>query len=139
MSAPARIISRMGSNIPPGLRRAITEQAGIVSRRQALVAGVPASTIASKVRHGMWQYVHPGVYYAFTGEVRWEARLWAAVLCAGPGALLSHETAAEILGLTDRRHPLIQVTVPASRRVKWPQGVAIHYSTFDYPRWRPQR
>jgi hypothetical protein len=129
----------MGSNIPPGLRRAITEQAGIVSRRQALVAGVPASTIASKVRHGMWQYVHPGVYYAFTGEVRWEARLWAAVLCAGPGALLSHETAAEILGLTDRRHPLIQVTVPASRRVKWPQGVAIHYSTFDYPRWRPQR
>ena len=103
------------------------------------MAGVPPSTVASKVGHGLWQQVHPGVYYAFTGEVRWEARLWAAVLYAGPGALLSHETAAEILGLTDRRHPVIQVAVPASRRVKPPQGVAIHYSSFDYPRWRPQR
>ena len=129
----------MESNIPPGLRRAIAEQAGTVTRRQALTAGVPPSTIASKVRHGLWQHVHPGVYYAFTGEVRWEARLWAAVLCTGRGALLSHETAAEILGLTDVRHPVIQVVVPASRRVKPPAGVAVHYSSLDYPRWRPRR
>ena len=31
------------------------------------------------------------------------------------------------------------MTIPASRRVRPPQGVAIHRSTFDYPRWRPQR
>jgi hypothetical protein len=129
----------MGSNIPPSLRRIIAEQAGVVSRRQVLSAGVSRSTIASKVKHGLWQQLHPGVYGAFTGAVTWEVRLWAAVLYAGPGALLSHETAAEVLGLTDRRSPAIQVTIPASRRVRPPQGVAIHRSAFDYPRWRPQR
>ena len=83
--------------------------------------------------------MHPGVYCTLTGAASWEARLWAAVLYAGPGALLSHETAAEVLGLTERTSPVIHVTIPASRRVRPPHGVAIHLSSFDYPRWRPQR
>jgi hypothetical protein len=139
MSAQVDIISRMGTKIPPGLRRIIAEQACVVSRRQVLRAGVPRSTIESKVKHGLWQQLHPGVYGAFTGVTPWAACLWAAVLYAGPGALLSHETAAEVLGLTDRRCPIIHVTIPARRRVKPPSGVAVHRSTFDYPRWRPQR
>jgi hypothetical protein len=129
----------MSNKIPPTLRGIIAEQAGMVSRRQVLRAGIAASTIRSKVQHGLWQQVHLGVYAAFTGPVAWEARLWAAVLYAGRGALLSHETAAEILQLTDRRFPVIQVTIPQSRRVKPPQGVRIHYSSVDYPRWRPMR
>lgn len=139
MSVQGSILGRMGSKIPPSLQRIAAEQAGVISRQQVLRAGVPRSTIISKIKHGLWQQLHPGVYGAFTGEISREARLWAAVLCAGPGALLSHETAAEILGLTDRRCPVIQVTVPASRRVRPPQGVAIHYSSFDHPRWRPLR
>ena len=139
MSAPVGIISRMGTKLPPGLRRIIAEQAGVVSRRQVLRAGVPRSTIESKVGHGLWQPLHPGVYGAFTGATPWAAGLWAAVLYAGPGALLSHETAAEVLGLTDRRCPVIHVTIPARRRVKPPSGVAVHRSYFDYPQWRPQR
>jgi len=129
----------MANKIPPALSGIIFEQAGIVSRRQVLRAGLARSTIDSKVRHGLWQQIHLGVYAAFTGPVAWEARLWAAVLYAGPGALLSHETAAEILHLTDRRCPVIQVTIPQSRRVRPPQGVRIHHSSFDYPRWRPLR
>ena len=139
MSARARILGRMGNTIPPSLRRIIAEQAGVVSRRQVLGAGVSRNTIVSKVDHGLWQRLHPGVYGTFTGPLSWEAGLWAAVLYAGPGALLSHETAAEILGLTSRRCPVIHVTIPASRRVRPPQGIAIHHSSFDYPRWRPQR
>lgn len=129
----------MGSSIPASLRRIIADQADMVSRRQVLQAGVSGSTVTSKVTHGLWQRLHPGVYGAFTGAANWEARLWAAVLYAGPGALLSHETAAEILGLTDRRCPVIQVTIPASRRVRPPEGVRIHLSSFNYPRWRPRR
>src|ERR1700760_4362934 len=139
MSALAGILGSMGSSIPPALRSAIAEQAGAVSRRQLLRAGFPRSTIDSKVKRGMWQQLHPGVYGTFTGVVPWRARLWAAVLYAGPGALLSHETAAEVLGLTDRRCPVIQVTIPASRHIRPPRGVVIHRSTFNYPRWRPQR
>jgi hypothetical protein len=139
MSVRGGILGRMGSKIPPGLHRIIVEQAGVVSRQQVLRAGIPRTTIISKIKHGLWQQLHPGVYGAFTGEVSWEARLWAAVLYSGRGSLLSHETAAEILGLTDRRCPVIQVMVPANRRVRPPQGVAIHYSSFEYPRWRPRR
>lgn len=129
----------MGNAVPPPLRGILTGQAGVVSRRQVLRLGLPGSIAVSKVRHGLWQQVHPGVYAAFTGTVTWEARLWAAVLYAGPDALLSHETAAEVLHLTDRRCPVIQVTIPHSRRVRPPDGVRIHRSSLDYPRWRPLR
>jgi hypothetical protein len=139
MSGASRILPPMGSEIPPGLRRIISEQAGTVSRRQVLRAGVSRSTIISKVAHGSWQQLHPGVYYAFTGTVSREAHLWAAVLYAGTGALLSHETAAEILGLTDRQCPSIHVTIPGNRRVRPPRGVTVHVSSFDYPLWRPPR
>src|ERR1700753_419214 len=99
MSAQARILGRMANTIPPGLRRVIAEQAGVVSRRQVLRAGVSRHLIVSRVRHGLWQQLHPGVYGAFTGALSREVRLWAAVLYAGPGALLSHETAFEVPGL----------------------------------------
>lgn len=139
MSVAARILGRMDSRVPPSLRRVIAEQAGVASRQQLLRAGVSRSTIASRVERGLWQQLHPGVYGTFTGTVPWAARLWAALLYAGPGALLSHETAAEILGLTDRRSPVIRVTVPAPRRVRPQEGVMIRRSTVSYPRWRPQR
>jgi hypothetical protein len=129
----------MDSAIPPGLRAVVAEQAGVVNRQQLLRAGVSRNAVAAKVRHGRWQTLHPGVYATFTGAVSWEARLWAAALYCGPGALLSHETAAELLQLTERRSAVIQVTIPAARRVLPPRGVAIHRSTFPYSRWRPLR
>jgi hypothetical protein len=129
----------MDSRIPPSLRRVVAEQAGVVSRQQLLRAGISRTTITSRVNRGIWQRLQPGVYGTFTGTVPWEARLWAALLYAGPGALLSHDTAAEVLGLTERRSPVVRLTVPAHRRVRPREGLAIHRSTVDYPRWRPQR
>jgi hypothetical protein len=129
----------MANKIPPAVRVIIAEQAGVISRQQILRAGLARSTAESKVEHGLWQQIHLGVYATFTGRIERDARLWAAILYAGPGALLSHETAAEILGLTDRRCPVIQVTIPQTRRVRAPQGVRIHRSSVDYPRWRPMR
>jgi hypothetical protein len=139
MSAWVGILGGMGSSIPPGFRSVTTEQAGVVSRQQLLRAGFPRSTIDSKVKRGLWQQLHSGVYGTFTGVVPWKGLLWAAVLYAGPGALLSHETAAEILGVIDHRCPVIQVSIPASRHIRPPQGVVVHRSTFEYQRWRPQR
>ena len=67
---------------------------------------------------------------AFSGEPARETALWAALLRAGPGAVLSHQTAAERHGLTDEPSSLIIITVPLSRtptRAKIP-GVVIHRS-----------
>jgi hypothetical protein len=93
--------------------------------------------IDTKVRFARWRQVHRGVYATFTGPVTRDAQLWAAVLYAGQGAYLSHRTAAEINRLTDAPSLVIDVTVPASRRVIPPKGVAIHMSSRKAMVWRP--
>ena len=92
--------------------------------------------IVARIRFGRWQPVHAGVYATFTGPMTRDALLWAAVLAAGPGAQLSHETAAEINRLTDRPSPFIHVTIPATRRITPPEGVIIHLSSNLTFGWR---
>jgi hypothetical protein len=89
------------------------------------------------LKRGDWRQVHRGVYVTFTGPVSRSALLWAAVLYAGPGAYLSHETAAEINGLSDDESPAISITIPANRRVSAPAGVVIHHSSRKAMTWRP--
>ena len=108
----------------------------MITREQALGSGLSRSAIAAKVGQGRWLQVHRGVYATFTGPVGRDAQLWAVVLYAGPGARLSHQTAAELIRLTDRASPLIHVTIAAKRRVVPPIGVAIHRSVSPDPNWR---
>ncbi len=84
--------------------------------------------IKFRVSSGQWRQIHPGVYATFTGDLMRGARLWAAVLSAGPGAALSHETAAELHRLTDKPAGMIHLTVPARRRVTAVEGVCLHRS-----------
>src|ERR1700689_3107021 len=53
-------------------------------------------------------------------------RLWAAVLSAGRGAVLSHETAAELHRLTDKVTDSIHVTVPSQLPIIAISGVSLH-------------
>jgi hypothetical protein len=122
--------------MPSSLREQARYQAGIITREQALRSGLSGNAVVSKVKHGRWRQVYAGVYATFTGPVARDAQLWAVVLYAGPGARLSHETAAELIRLTDRRSPLIHVTIPARRRVVSPRGVVIHRSTILKVNWR---
>jgi very-short-patch-repair endonuclease len=103
-------------------------QAGVISRRQALDAGMPPGVIDARIRAGRWLPVHRGVYSVFTGQPPREAVLWAAVHRVGPGAALSHQSAAELFKLVDRPSALIHVMVPEPRRVRPLAGVVIHYS-----------
>jgi hypothetical protein len=76
----------------------------------------------------------------FTGDVSRQAKLWAAILRAGPGATLSHETAAEVHGLTDKPKSQIHISVPAQRnpsRLRRIPGVIIHRSRCLVPEWQP--
>jgi len=59
------------------------------------------------------QQLFRGVYAVFTGPATRETWLWAAVLCAVRGAVLSHQTAAELHGLMDSRTDTIYITSPA--------------------------
>jgi hypothetical protein len=107
-------------------------QAGIADRGQALSTGFTRHQIAHRLRSGSWQRVYPGVYAAFSGPLPRQAQLWAAVRHAGDGAMLSHETAAEVHGFIDKpMGPAIHVTVPLSRRpgrVRQVRGIIVHRS-----------
>ena len=115
-------------------------QSGVVSRQQARAAGFTEAAIDWQLRSGSWQRIYRGAYAAFTGDPAREAVLWAAVLRAGPGAVLSHETAAEVHGLTDRPSTQIHVSVPAERhpaRHRKIHGVVVHRVRCLVPQWQP--
>ena len=87
-------------------------QKGMVSADQARGLGMSVSEIRWKVKSGKWQWIHRGVYATFSGELPWEARLWAVVLSIGGSAALSHGTAAELHGFGKGPVGPIHVTVP---------------------------
>lgn len=125
------------NDIPVAARRKAHEQGGVITRRQAIQAGLSADKVAWLLKRGDWRQVHRGVYVTFTGPADRRALLWAAVLYAGPGAYLSHETAAELNGLSDGETPAISVTIPASRRTSAPRGVVVHHSSRKAMTWQP--
>jgi hypothetical protein len=103
-------------------------QAGVVTRGQAHKSGLSRHAIAHRVATGRWQRIYPGVFATFSGPLPSEAQLWAAVLHAGPGAVLSHETAAQFQRLLDKPAPLIHLTLPSARQAVQQPGLKIHRS-----------
>jgi hypothetical protein len=116
----------------------LSAQCGIVSRGEALSFGFTNKAIQHRVRSGKWQRVHEGVYATFSGPLPRDARLWAAVRRAGEGAMLSHQSAAEVQGLTDRHGGAIHVTVAARRRPaehRPVRGIVVHRSDQSRPQF----
>jgi very-short-patch-repair endonuclease len=110
----------------------LSVQSGIVDRDQALRVGLSRWQIEHRLASGAWQRVYPGVYATFSGPLSRDARLWAAVRRAGDGAMVSHETAAELHGIIDKSvSTSIHITVPAGRRPvqhRLARGITIHRS-----------
>ena len=115
MSVSAVTLCVMESELPSTLRYLAGNQCGVISRAQGLQAGLTTDMIKFRLRSGRWRLMHRGVYATFTGIPGRGARLWAAVLSAGPGAMLSYQTAAELHGLVDKTTNPIHVTVPHAR------------------------
>ena len=90
-----------------------TSQHGVVTRAQVLDAGMSASALRRRVRDERLVILHRGVY-GVGPFLPVRARSMAAVLACGPGAVLSHRSAADIWGLLpcdDSASP-IHVTLP---------------------------
>ena len=103
-------------------------QRGVFARWQVCAKGLDPGVVAASLRSGRFQRLYTGVYAAFTGSPCREAELWAAVLRAGPDAVLSHQTAAELDGFAPGPSRLIHVTVPLEKRVARVPGIALHRS-----------
>src|ERR1700727_14911 len=135
MEDPA--VRDMDANAYRYWRTLLNAQCGIIDLSQAKQVGFSKRQIWHRLQSGRWQHVHEGVYATFTGALPREARLWAALRRAGEGAMLSHETAAEVHGLIDKpASKTIHITVPAERRPVRrgsARGVVIHRSGQSQP------
>lgn len=119
----------------------LDSQRGIVNTPQTRQVGISRKAVRHRLNSGQWRRVHQGVYATFTGEIPREAKLWAALKRAGEGAVLSHETAAELHGLTDRPGRNIHITVPRSRHPAQHgpiRGVIVHRSDVSRPQRLPE-
>lgn len=129
----------MATELPDRCYAVAALQRGILSRRQALAFGADANVIGTRLRSERWQLVYRGVYATFTGELGRDAFMWAALLRAGPAAILSHYSAAEIDGLSDRPVAAIHVTIPERRRVLDAPGIIVHRSDRIWSARHPSR
>jgi hypothetical protein len=107
----------------------LDRQEGVLTREQALRAGLSRRLIEGRLESGRWQRLHKGVFATFSGPVPRAARLWGAVLRAGDDAVLSHHTAAEIWNLTDQSSSSIHVSVPRQAGSLIIPGLVLHYSS----------
>lgn len=103
------------------------QQLGLAARYQILDRGVPSPTIDSLLEAGRLAPAARAVYrIPGSPDTPW-SRLLATVLACGPGAVLSHRSAAWMWELADAptRH---EVSVPRDRRLR-PREVVVHEST----------
>jgi hypothetical protein len=121
-------LRRMNARTPDLIGELLARQSGVLARWQLDRARGDLDLAAAQVRSGRWQRARRGVYVAFTGPLTRRAELWSAVLLAGPDAVLSHETAAELDGFATQPSRLIHVTVPLAKRMARTPGIAVHRS-----------
>ena len=107
----------------------LARQAGVISREQALRAGLGAATVDRMVRTRRWRPLHPRVYRVPGYGTDDEARARAAVLWAGDGAVLSGTAAAWWHGLLADAPRILGVTVPVRRPTR--PGVAVQCRLLD--------
>jgi hypothetical protein len=106
------------------LSRVAARQDGRLTRAQLNSCGVDNTTIARWVASGRLIPRLPKVYALGYVSTTIEARRWEAVLYAGPGAMLSHLTAAHWCGYIKYAPATIHVSTP--RKIASLLGIVVH-------------
>lgn len=99
-------------------------QHGAITRAQIVELGGDRDLPSRRVRAGRWRRAGPGVFVVNGVPDSFHQRVTVALLAAGPGAVVSHRTAAVLWGFV-RRSPRIEITIPAGRSHTNP-GVTVH-------------
>jgi Transcriptional regulator, AbiEi antitoxin len=109
--------------------RAIAEvasrQRGVVTRRQLRAAGLTTNAIDYRLRSARLHVLYRGVYMLGHARPAEGAREFGAVLACGPGAALSHRSAAGLWRLFPPSRGEIDVTV-SGRRCDSKRGIRVH-------------
>jgi hypothetical protein len=89
----------------------------VISRRQALAAGVTDNALRHRLRPGgPWRALLPGVYMAATGAPTTLQQEMAALLYAGPGSVITGPAALRSHHIRTEVTEIVDVLVPAARQ-----------------------
>ncbi|MDZ5660695.1 hypothetical protein SFC79_02865 [Nocardioides sp. S-58] len=127
----------------------LQSQHGVISRAQALQAGLQPHDVRRLVRRRELATLLPGVYVDHTGPPAWLERAWGAVLaCSGPADRTGHVVGAALAGESAMRAAdgpgrpgadlgPITVAIPAERRVVALPGIVVVRTSHldDRVRW----
>jgi very-short-patch-repair endonuclease len=126
--------------MPNPLHEVLARQAGVISRKQALAAGLSKHAWDWRLSSGRWQRALPGVVVAHSGGISDEQRWWSALLYGGKGAALGGRTALELVGTrlsaTGDGVAAIDVVIPHARRLTdaaLPDGGAVAIRRLTHP------
>ncbi len=97
------------------LARIAARQHSLISREQVLGSGMTDRMIHTRLASGLWVPVGRGVYRLAGVPVTWKQRALAACLISGPGAVISHRSAAVLWNVSGFRPGPLEITVPPGR------------------------
>lgn len=118
------------------LDRIVLEQHQVITRSQALAAGMPHSTIDYQVAPGRaWQVLLPGVYLTVTGTVTQLHRNVAALLYAGNRSVITGPAAVRLHQLRLADTDAVDVLVPLTVRRQNVGFVRLHRTTRMPTQW----
>ena len=100
-------------------------QLGLITRRQALHAGVAINEIRWRIRTGRWIKRQVGVFAIAGSPETWEQKLLAVVLAAGEGAVASHFAGAGLHQFPDSMRESLEVTLKPGTQPRL-RGIRVH-------------
>ncbi len=103
----------------------LRRQDGVISREQAISAGITADAVDGRLANGRWRRLHPRVYLSADRELTDDARIRAAWLWAGPSAVLTGLAAAFWWGLVPSAPSLPRLAVGATGRRHCTPGIRV--------------
>jgi very-short-patch-repair endonuclease len=114
-----------------------SRQHGVVTVAQLRELGFDKHRVHSRVRTGRMHSVHRGVYAVGHAGLSHESEWMAAVLASGPGAVLSHMSAAALWGLLRSGDGPVDVSLPSHSGRRRRRGIRLHrrVSLAALPSW----
>src|SRR6188472_359542 len=106
--------------------RIAARQHGVITVSQLHEVGIDKSAIARRVRSGRFNRVRQSVYAVGHRGMSLHGHFMAAVLACGPGAVLSHTSAAVLWKLLRPIDGLVHVSIPSTSGRKRRRGIHIH-------------
>ena len=120
----------MAGGEPDALNILVGKQDGIVSRKQALAAGLSPGTLRHRLRpDGPWSGLLPGVYQTRTGTPTQAQREIAALLYGGPRSVLTGATALLHYRLPAPPPAMVDILIPARSKRQNVVYVQVHRTT----------